>query len=78
MYNRLIRYLKDDLKTFDREDCAKVKLILAYLKNHKNIPLKIIKEKSFEYYQGYSLAQGIEPLDEWSFYLCKTELTWEE
>lgn len=76
MYKHLIKYLKDDLKTFDDEDCRKVRKLLEYLKEHKDIPLKMILTKTYEYYEGYCNGKGIRPMTEWQFLLCRTELEW--
>lgn len=76
MYKHLISYLKDDLKTFDREDCKKVKQLIDYLKDIKDIPLKMIREKNYEYYCGYCKGRGVKSMTEWQFNLCRAEMEW--
>lgn len=76
MYQHLLMNLKDDLKTFDREDCRKVRDLIRYFERNKGVPLKIILEKSYEYYEGYCKGKGLEVMTEWQFYLTRTELEW--
>lgn len=76
MYQHLLRNLQEDLLTFDGEDCKKIKDLIRNLKENKGQPLKIILKETYEYYQGYCYSKNIEPLTEWQFQLCKTELEW--
>lgn len=75
MYKHLISYLKQDLETFDEEDCKKIRNLLKYLKQNE-VPLKLIKESTYDYYEGWCFGKDIIPMTEWQFDLCKAELTW--
>lgn len=76
MYQHLLKNLYEDLLTFDREDCRKVKDLISHLKKFKGQPIKMFLEKSYDYYLGYCYSKGIEPITEWQYALCKTELEW--
>lgn len=76
MYQHLLKNLYEDLLTFDKEDCKKVRNLIKYLKENRGHPMKIILEKSYEYYEGYCFSKGIKPMTEWQFYVSKTELEW--
>lgn len=76
MYQHLLKNLYEDLLTFDREDCRKVKDLIRHLKENKGQPIKMILEESYEFYRGYCYTKGIIPMTEWQYYLCKTELEW--
>lgn len=76
MYKHLMSYLEDDLKTFDAEDCRKVRKLIKYLENTKDVPLSIIKKQTYEYYEGYCKGKNVKPMTEWQFDLCKTEMEW--
>lgn len=76
MYNRLLDNLEDDLNTFDKQDKRQIRKIIKYIKKNKEIPLYIIKYKSYISYQDYCLENGLEILTEWQYDLCKTELSW--
>lgn len=73
MYNHLISNLKANLEVFDKEDCNKVKDLLEYLKMYA-VPLKVIKNKNYEYYKGICYIKKVPPMTEWQFSLIKTEL----
>lgn len=76
MFKHLIKNLKDDLETFSGDDCRQVKELISYLEREDDIPLKIIKKESYEFYTGYCKGKDVEPMTEWQFDLCKSELSW--
>lgn len=76
MYQHLLKNLREDLLTFDKEDCKKVKDLIRNLKKNKGQPIKLIVESNYDYYLGYCYSKDIEPMTEWQFQLCKAELEW--
>lgn len=76
MYKHLLKNLYEDLLTFDKEDCRKVQQLIKHLRETKEVPLKIIEKKTYDFYLGWCYSKKIEPMTEWQFELCRAEMSW--